>query len=65
MISSTHAKKLLTGKDDGSSLEGGGRILGISGLKSLITKEDMGEQTMQFFIPGNSTIGNGITAELF
>ncbi len=63
VISSSQALRLLTGKSEGT-LAGAG-ILKISGLKSLISNNKGGDQTIQFYIAGNPTVGNGITAEFF
>jgi len=63
VISSSQAQRLLTGKGE-ASLVGAG-ILKISGLKSLISSNDLADQTVQFYIAGNPTIASGITAEFF
>lgn len=60
VISYRQCVKLITGKEAGNLVE----YIGISGLKSLICKQNLAVETIDFAIP-NSSNGKGIKAETF
>lgn len=62
VISSSQAVTFLTGKLESRDLP---KILGISGVKSLINKDNLEPETIPFYIPGNPTVATGIRAETF
>jgi len=62
VISLSQAYTLLTGKTSSQDLP---KILGLSGVKSLISNEESAPQKIDFYIPGNPTIASGLRGEDF